>query len=142
MSGAEALTVTDGWIDWPGGECPVPRDTLVEVRVRGGEVFRDNAARFRWGGLPEVLGYRLVGERRARPRKHAHYFKDVRGLDEIDVYQVLRLFGVTDQCLGHAIKKLLVAGGRGAGKNIGQDVQEALDTLQRWQEIEKETPRV
>lgn len=26
----------DGWIDWPGGECPVPRGTLVDVRYRCG----------------------------------------------------------------------------------------------------------
>ena len=29
-------------------------------------------------------------------------------------------------------KKLLVAGGRGAGKDINQDIQEAIDTLVRW----------
>lgn len=71
-------------------------------------------------------------------RKHNHYFKDVSKLQDVDVYRVLRLFGVTDQALGHAIKKLLVAGGRGAGKDIRQDVQEAIDTLQRWVEIDDE----
>lgn len=38
----EPLTGTgvDGWIDWPGGECPVPRGTLVDVRYRNGsELF-------------------------------------------------------------------------------------------------------
>jgi hypothetical protein len=72
------------------------------------------------------------------PRKHAHYFKDVSKLTEIDVYRVLALFNVTDQAIGHAIKKLLVAGGRGAGKDIGKDIQEAIDTLVRWQEMRKE----
>lgn len=71
-------------------------------------------------------------------RKHSHYFKDVRHLSELDVYRVLALFGVTDQALGHAIKKLLVAGGRGAGKDITRDVAEAVDTLQRWQEMREE----
>lgn len=63
--------------------------------------------------------------------KHSHYHKDVSGLQSIDVYRVLRLFEVTDPCLQHAIKKLLVAGGRGV-KDIAQDVQEAIDTLERW----------
>lgn len=27
----------DGWIDWGGGECPVPTGTLVDVRYRDGE---------------------------------------------------------------------------------------------------------
>lgn len=70
--------------------------------------------------------------------KHSHYHKDVRHLTHIDVYRVLDLFGVTDPCLQHAAKKILVAGGRGAGKDIRQDVQEAVDTLSRWQEMQDE----
>jgi hypothetical protein len=70
-------------------------------------------------------------------RKHAHYHKSVAHLGSVDVYRVLDLFGVTDQALGHAIKKLLVAGNRGV-KNIDRDVQEAIDTLQRWQEMQAE----
>lgn len=69
---------------------------------------------------------------------HLHYFKDVSNLKVIDVYRVLALFNVTDQVIGHAIKKLLVAGGRGAGKDIAQDIQEAKESLIRWQEMCKE----
>lgn len=79
------------------------------------------------------------GERSVR--KHNHYFKSVEGLADVDVYRVLLLFGVTDPCIQHAIKKLLVAGGRGAGKDINRDVQEAVDTLQRWQEMRREEKR-
>lgn len=63
--------------------------------------------------------------------KHGHYHKDVSHLKAIDVYRVLELFGVTDQALGHAIKKLMCAGQRGAGKTFEQDVREAVDTLNR-----------
>ena len=63
--------------------------------------------------------------------KHSHYHKDVSHLKSIDVYRTLELFGVTDQALGHAIKKLLCAGKRGAGKTFEQDVREAVDTLNR-----------
>lgn len=63
--------------------------------------------------------------------KHSHYFKDVSHLKTVDVYRVLKLFNVADPCLQHAIKKLLVAGGRGAGKDPRQDIQEAIDSLQR-----------
>lgn len=72
-----------------------------------------------------------------KERKHPHYYKDVSNLNEVDVYRVLKLFNVTDQAIGHAIKKLLVAGGRGA-KDISKDVQEAIDTLERWKEIQAE----
>jgi hypothetical protein len=70
--------------------------------------------------------------------KHPHYFKSVSGLTHVDVYRVLALFSVTDPCLQHAIKKLLVAGGRGGGKDIRRDVQEAIDTLERWQDMRGE----
>lgn len=63
--------------------------------------------------------------------KHSHYHKDVSHLKSIDVYRTLELFGVTDQALGHAIKKLMCAGQRGAGKSFEQDVREAVDTLNR-----------
>jgi hypothetical protein len=70
--------------------------------------------------------------------KHSHYFKSVEGLKFIDVYRVLQLFGVTDPCIQHAVKKLLVAGGRGAGKDTNRDIQESIDTLVRWQEMQTE----
>lgn len=68
-------------------------------------------------------------------KKHPHYHKDVKGLETIDVYRVLQLFNVTDPCLQHAIKKLLVAGGRGAGKDVSRDIQEAIDSLNRSLEM-------
>jgi len=70
--------------------------------------------------------------------KHSHYFKEVGHLGYVDVYRVLQLFAVTDPCLQHAIKKLLVAGGRGAGKSIEKDVREAVDTLNRWLQMRAE----
>lgn len=67
--------------------------------------------------------------------KHNHYFKNVEHLQFIDVYRVISLFGVTDGALQHALKKLLVAGGRGAGKDHRRDIQEAIDSLQRHLEM-------
>lgn len=70
--------------------------------------------------------------------KHLHYFKNVEHLKEIDIYRVLELFGVTDPCLAHAAKKLLVAGGRGAGKDQNLDVCEAVDSCQRFLQMGRE----
>lgn len=70
--------------------------------------------------------------------RHSHYHKPVHGLQYVDVYRVLQLFAVSDPCIQHAVKKLLVAGGRGAGKDISRDVQEAIDSLRRWQEMRAE----
>lgn len=57
------------WIDWAGGDCPVPPDTVVEVRFR--ESHNDGppspAGCFDWGrsAFPddyEILAYRVVPE--------------------------------------------------------------------------------
>lgn len=77
----------------------------------------------------------------AEPRRHSHYFRSVAGLQEIDVYRVLELFGVTDQALGHAIKKLVVPGMRGGGKPVRKDIEEAVDTLRRRLEMMDEDDR-
>jgi hypothetical protein len=68
---------------------------------------------------------------------YAHYFKDVRQLDAIDVYRVIELFEVTDPCIQHAVKKLLCAGSRGQ-KDMAKDITEASDSLARWHEMREE----
>lgn len=73
-------------------------------------------------------------------KAHEHYFKAC-PFDLIDVYRVLDLFQVTDPALQHAAKKILVAGGRGH-KAIAKDVQDAIDTLERWKEMQAENEQV
>lgn len=68
--------------------------------------------------------------------QHSHYFKPC-PFESVDVYRVLTMFGVTDPCLQHAIKKLLVAGGRGH-KDISRDVQDAIDSCERWKAMRAE----
>ncbi len=59
-----------------------------------------------------------------------HYFKDVQTLKAVDVYRVLVLFDVKSHPIGHAIKKLLCAGKRGA-KDYRQDLLEAKASIDR-----------
>lgn len=79
----------------------------------------------------------LSEESRKIKENYPHYHKKVAGLEYIDVYRVLTLFNVTDPCIAHALKKLLVAGGRGA-KDQTKDVHEAIVSLQRWEEMRDE----
>jgi hypothetical protein len=72
-------------------------------------------------------------------KQYSHYFKKV-PYDYIDVYRVLELFEVSDPCIQHAVKKLLVAGGRGA-KSQSKDVKEAIVSLNRWIEMREEEDR-
>ena len=58
------------------------------------------------------------------------YFKDVSKLKSVDIYRVLNLFDVRSHAVGHAIKKLLCAGKRGA-KDYRQDLLEAKASIDR-----------
>jgi hypothetical protein len=73
---------------------------------------------------------------------YSHYYKKVPyGVEYVDVYRVLELFEVNDPAIQHAVKKLLVAGGRGH-KNLIKDVEEAIISLNRWIDMRKEeTPQ-
>lgn len=55
----------------------------------------------------------------------------------IDVYRVLQMFEVTDPCLQHAIKKLLQPGKRGV-KDLDLDINEAMQSLQRYFDMREE----
>lgn len=122
-------------------------DTVVETRFWDDSTDLNEAGDLRWHHLNlsgDIIAYRVVeqhakSEQPAPNPKHAHYFKPVAHLETVDVYRVCELFGVTDQAIGHAIKKLLCAGQRGL-KDQRKDVQEAIDTLTRrvamWQEDE------
>lgn len=73
---------------------------------------------------------------------YPHYFKRVPPqTTHIDVYRVIQLFNVTDPCLQHALKKILVAGGRGV-KDQYKDVTEAIVSLTRWQDMRSEEQAV
>jgi hypothetical protein len=69
--------------------------------------------------------------------EYKHYQKSVEHLKWIDVYRVLVLFGVSNPCLQHAIKKLLCAGQRGA-KDERKDIEEAVSSLVRCLEMQTE----
>lgn len=52
------------WIEWHGGECPVPAGTLVHLRFRSGRetAYVQDAANWQWehwGGRGEIIAYRL-----------------------------------------------------------------------------------
>lgn len=53
----------------------------------------------------------------------------------VDVYDVLKAFNVTNPAIAHAVKKLLKAGDRGY-KDIQQDYNEAIASIQRGVELE------
>lgn len=68
-----------------------------------------------------------------RPSKYSRPCKGI----TLDVYDVLQAFAVTNPATQHAIKKLLCAGLRGH-KDKMQDLTEALKSIERAIELEKE----
>lgn len=57
--------------------------------------------------------------------------RSVKGITvEVDVYDFLTAFEVTSAPLAHAVKKIVFAGKRGA-KSVEQDLDEAIQAIQR-----------
>ena len=71
-------------------------------------------------------------------KQYPKYYKDVRMLDEVDVYAVHQVFNIQDPsgAIQHASKKLLLSGVRTGGKSKKDDIREARDTLNRWLELD------
>lgn len=61
-----AAEQNDGWIEWSGGECPVPGDTLVEVRFFDYAPLNGIARNYRWkhkhtpAGGSDIIAYRVI----------------------------------------------------------------------------------
>lgn len=95
------------------------------------------ARRIFWAKIDNAEGLISMNNNNNNNNNHNHYKKYVKHLETIDVYRVLDLFDVTDPCEQHAVKKILCAGIRGA-KTAEQDIQEAIDSLNRRLEMIEE----
>lgn len=73
----------------------------------------------------------------------AKYLRTIRPADgvgspiKIDVYCVIKAFGITCPALQHALKKILAAGQRGKGDKVS-DIKGILDATWRALELEEE----
>ena len=91
----------------------------------------------------DIIGHNGATGEHYQPRsledRYPQYYKSVRHLEFVDVYQVHHLFAIEDWsgCIQHASKKLLLSGVRTGGKTKRQDIEEARDTLTRWLEVEQ-----
>lgn len=61
----EDTKVAEPWVKWEGGECPVPKDTIVQIRMRDGTSACEPgvAGELRWdhrGWRGDITRYRVV----------------------------------------------------------------------------------
>lgn len=68
--------------------------------------------------------------------EHSHYKKDVSHLNVIDPYRIADLYGL-HPCADHIMKKSLCAGNRGH-KDTLRDIQDIIDTAERWKQMIEE----
>lgn len=66
------------------------------------------------------------------PKYYNHIYKGIK----LDIYRILKIYGIVEPVQQHAIKKLLRAGKSIKGLSI--DIQETIDCLERWKEMIKE----
>jgi hypothetical protein len=71
-----------------------------------------------------------------KAKAKSKYHRIIKGA-EIDVYDVLKAYGVTCPAIAHGIKKLLLPGERHA-KTWEQDINEAIASLERAKELRNE----
>jgi len=77
---------------------------------------------------------RTTSDESAKPK--SKYHRIIKGV-EIDLYDVLKAYGVTCPALAHAIKKAMLPGARHA-KSFEQDIDEAIASLERAKELANE----
>jgi len=58
------------------------------------------------------------------------YNREIKSV-KIDIYDILRAYGITDPALAHGLKKLLCAGQRGH-KTVIQDLKEGIDSCSMY----------
>lgn len=94
-----------------------PMETLVASPFQGAEAAPERAP-----AQEEIHG-----------NPYAREFKGVK----IDPYRICKVYNITDPAIQHALKKLLRLG-RGSEKDEENDVEEAIQSLERWQEMREE----
>ena len=134
------------WIEWSGGECPVPPYTRVEVRFRNGALNSVSSAKdwtWKWPagrGAYDIVGYRVISEEPymvGDPPVHAikpdpvnsppHYTDG--GIEAIDYIEAkLGPDGFRSYCVGNALKYISRAGKKGSAK---EDLSKAIWYLRR-----------
>jgi hypothetical protein len=155
----------DGFIKWDGKTTEPPVSGRVEIIRKDGKIGMTYSDQVFWANnnffISDIVAYRplepqydtkdVAFKKEDQPMKTEKplnryqrqlkkaYYSDV-DLSActivIDVYDVLKAFNATNPATQHAIKKLLASGQRGY-KDTQQDLDEAIQSIQRAKELEE-----
>ena len=102
-------------------------DKIASAEVARQDFIRDLPA-FNFGAVDDFVESNVE-----QGAKHSHYKKDISHLDTLDIYRVTELFN-PHSCGAHIAKKALCSGQRGH-KDLLTDIQDIIDTAERWKEM-------
>jgi hypothetical protein len=114
--------MSNDWIKWPGGDCPVAKGTLVDVKYRDGveamgvtagtewgedgHTSVNNRCALEWGNFDSMFDWDIVAYRLAQP---AHVTRLLTERDELkERADKLRDFIESDTYLGLAVEDQLL----------------------------------
>lgn len=132
------------WITWHGGNHspPLPRDEIVEVERRNGDIIVEQVIQFIWGWPTDsvnpldVMRYRVVypvDKPKPEMVDQPGHYQTPSGLTAIDVIEAFEL----DFPVGNAVKYLLRCGKKDDPK---QEIEKAIWYLKRKLELSDESP--
>jgi hypothetical protein len=111
---------------------------IITIELVDGELYYNSKIGY---SFEDWMLEDVVEETKPNSTPRNKYDREILPNTYVDVYDVLRAFEVTDQALGHLIKKALAVGKRGH-KTAEQDYKDILDSAQRaydqyiqWNEV-------
>ena len=137
------MSEENGFIDWSGGECPVDKDTIVNVRLWSGDVIVNRkAGEFDWqhnsfggdiGG--DIIAYRVVEEEKSPSARDTQIGGDhyktaaVQPWDVVDTWPIEQQIGFHR---GNALKYVMRMGTK--DENL-REIRKAAHYLQKLTEV-------
>lgn len=126
------------WIDGEYSNYSLQDSGLNHLNESSIQQLRDMVALKRNDDKTEAFETKEMCGGGSKP-KHSHYKKDVSHLNVIDPYRIADLYDL-HPCADHIMKKSLCAGKRGH-KDLLRDIQDIIDTAERWKEMIEEDNR-
>ncbi len=137
--GDRIIRINDPSGDLPKGTC----HTVESIPYEGAVTLEGVAGRYHAGCFKLVvpeddlqLNDDCTWSAKTENPTPEYYNYEYKGI-KLDPYRIMKIYGVTDSCQDHALKKLLRVHVK-SHKSKKQEIKEVIDTLTRWQQMLEE----